>query len=210
MTGTSRPLRLMIYDETCRSGYGPVGLTHSWIIGKALYRALGRLDAVCGVKTWNDGLTWLANHETHREIGEIQFWGHGHWGCAMIDRESLDIHALEPGHPLYEPLCTIRKRLASPESLWWFRTCETFGADAGQDFAERWTRFMGCRAAGHTFIIGPWQSGLHCLEDGATPSWSPTEGLREGTAAKPQRAFRSRPWKPNTITCLHGAIPSGF
>ena len=39
-------------------------------------------------------------------------------------------------------LCALRERLA-PNALVWFRTCETFGASAGHDFARAWTDFSG-------------------------------------------------------------------
>jgi len=93
---------------------------------------------------------------------------------------------------------------------WWFRTCETFGADAGHDFARAWTSYFDCRAAGHTYVIGPWQSGLHTLEPGARPHWSADEALIEGSAAEPQRAAWSSRREPNTISCLHGSIPPGY
>jgi hypothetical protein len=93
--------------------------------------------------------------------------------------------------------------------LWWFRTCETFGCEAGHDFARRWTRFFGCRAASHTYIIGPWQSGLHILEPGQSPDWPLDEGLAEGTPDSPEKALWSTPGKPNTIFCLTSRLPDG-
>jgi hypothetical protein len=92
----------------------------------------------------------------------------------------------------------------------WFRTCETFGADRGQRFACALGDRMGVRVAGHTFVIGVWQSGLHALDPGARPSWDPREGLVEGNAARPIRAAPSMPGAPNTITCFSGSIPESF
>ncbi len=204
-----KPLRLMIYDDTCRGAPGLPGLTHSWWAGARLYRALGRLDAWKGVRTWQEGLEWLAAFSPEHSIAEIQFWGHGKWGGAFVDRRPLDASALSPGHALHPLLRAVRDRLA-PNALWWFRTCETFGAAAGHRFARAWTDFFGCRAAGHTFIIGPWQSGLHSLSPGEAPGWSVTEGLKEGTPDAPGRARWSHPFAPNTITCFHGALPDGF
>ena len=206
----TEPLRLMIYDDTCRGRPMRPGLTHSWMAGALLYRGLGRLDRWRGVRNWEEALRWLATVEPARPIAEIQFWGHGKWGRANIDGQPLDIHALRPGHPLHEPLRVVRDRLTGPDALWWFRTCETFGCQPGHQFASAWTDFHGCRAAGHTFIIGPWQSGLHTLMPGQEPDWDPTEGLLEGSIEAPQRALWSGPRQPNTITCLHGAVPAGF
>ncbi len=228
----SEPLRLMIYDATCTSDLPwprperprlqrahdrlhasvPMpGLTHFWKIGGALYGALARLDRRQGFRDWGSALDWLASVEPQRKIAEIQFWGHGKWGAAKIDREALTIDSLAPGHPHRAALEAIRERLEpSVRPLWWFRTCETFGARPGHEFAQAWTEFFGCRAAGHTYIIGPWQSGLHTLDPGETPRWSIDEGLLEGTPDEPRKALWSRRSEPNTITCLHGTIPAGF
>ena len=205
----SRPLRLMVYDRSCR-GWGPLpGLTHSWIAGGLLYRALGRFDAYGGFDHWRAALEWLAGYEPDRPIEEIQYWGHGKWGCLLMARRPLDRHALKPGHDLYGPLTDLRQRM-QPSSLWWFRTCESFGARPGHDFAVAWTEFFGTLAAGHTFIIGPWQSGLHRLAPGSRPDWSETEGLKAGTPEAPAAALWSGPGRPRTITCLHHRIPEGW
>ncbi|HHO54231.1 MAG TPA: hypothetical protein ENK18_26015 [Deltaproteobacteria bacterium] len=199
----------MIYDETCTRGWGPIGLTHSWIVGARLYAALGRLDAWAGARSWSGALGWLARVQPDRAIGEVQFWGHGRWGLAKIDGEVLDASALEPGHRLNPALQRIRERMA-PEGQWWFRTCETFGARRGQDFARRFTDLMGCAAAGHTHIIGPLQSGLHRLRPGAVPHWPAEEGVIEGTPDDPRRAAWSSLRAPNTVHCLRGSVPEGW
>jgi hypothetical protein len=206
----ARGLRLMIYDTTCRGQGVRPGLTHSWIAGGYLYRALGRLDDFFGARSWSEALRWLSTTQAHRPIDEIQFWGHGKWGYALIGRERLDVSALEADHPLHGSILTLRDRLSGPEALWWFRTCETFGAAAGHHFARSWTRFFDCRAAGHTCIIGPFQSGLYSLDVGQEPYWPVDEGIIEGTPESPRRAYWSRPERPRTITCLHGAIPDGW
>ena len=70
-----------------------------------------------------------------------------------------------------------------------------------------WTDFFGCRAAGHTYIIGPLQSGLHAIAPGGTPHWSTYEGLDVGSPEKPRRALWSIPGAPNTISCLRVNLP---
>lgn len=205
-----KPLRLMVYDATWAGRrVTQAGLTTSWIAGGALYRALGRLDAVYGARSWTDALAWLCSVEPRRQIGEIQYWGHGKWGRVFIAKEALDASALVDGNRHHEDLVALRARLAGPSSLFWFRTCETFGKAQGHAFATSWTRFFGCRAAGHTYVIGPWQSGLHSLAPGETPTWSTSEGLPEGDPAA-KLALMSHATAPNTITCLHGAVPDGW
>ncbi|NVB43067.1 hypothetical protein G6O69_34915 [Pseudenhygromyxa sp. WMMC2535] len=227
----------MIYDRTCtgdlvpglrhRSGDGlggrlarrvgerftrvpGPGLSHSWAVGGALYSSLGRLDDWRGFDDWGSALRWLADYPDPRPIAEVQFWGHGKWGCARVDAERLDLGSLRARHAHHGPLAAIRDRMAPSQSQWWFRTCETFGAAPGQRFAREFVGFMGCRAAGHTYIIGPWQSGLHTLAPGEAPRWSEDEGLVEGTPEEPRLARWSARGEPNTVSFLTGKIPAGF
>lgn len=204
-------LRLMVYDRTCTGpGWRP-GLSHAWASGSVLYKALGRLDATRGVASWDEALRWLAEYRPDRPIGEVQYWGHGKWGLARADRQPLDIDALSSGHPLHAPLKAVAERmLPGDQGLWWFRTCETFGARPGQRFARALADFLGCRTAGHTYIISHWQSGLHSLRPGEEPSWPDDEGLREGTPEHPEKAYWSRLWEPHTISFLHGEVPADY
>jgi hypothetical protein len=175
-----------------------------WSAGAQLYRALGRIDDALGVASWDEAFAWLA---ARREpIRELQYWGHGKWGTALVDNDALDVHALaRRAHDLQ----ALRERLV-PDALVWFRTCETLGARPGHDFAMRLADTLGARVAGHTYIIGFHQSGLHGIGPGMRPDWSVDEGLAEGSPTEPKRARGSRPWVPRTITALHGAIPQSW
>lgn len=201
-------LRLLFYDDTCRTSRFGLGLTHSWVTGAVFYSATGKFDAALGVRRWIDALEWLATYRSDETIDEIQYWGHGRWGRVMIDRDVLTAAWLQPEHEHRVLLDQIRERMSGPDALWWFRTCETFGADIGHTFARRWTDFFECRAAGHTYIIGPLQSGLHALSPGEDPSWSAFEGLDEGEPSAPKQALWSVPGAPNTISCLRATLPA--
>lgn len=200
----SEPLRLMLYDRSCR-GRGVVpGLSHAWAFGGALYRALGRIDAWYGAWSWAEGLDWLRDAARTRPIAEIQFWGHGEWGGLWIDEELLTRAALEPGHYLHDRLAAVKARLVpGGNALWWFRSCDVFGTQVGHDFARAWTRFFGSRAAGHTYTINILQSGLHLLRPGEEPTWSLDEGVVPGLF----HASESSVLAPRTITCLHNRVP---
>lgn len=191
-------MRLMLFDRTAG------GLALSWQAGARLYRALGRFDAWHGASTWDEGLAWLAAFGAPARVTEIQYWGHGCAGGLLLDRVALDVNTLDPAHPLHGRLAAIRERLSGPDALWWLRTCSTFHGASGHDFARRWTRFFGCRAAGHTRVIGPLQGGLHSLRAGAEPSWA----LDEGAPASSLPQWMS--WAPHTLTCLHGRVPDGW
>ncbi len=204
----SNGLRLVIFDATQRER-SPRALGHSWHYGTQLYRGLGRVDAAYGARSFADALAWLIAYQPARPIRELQFWGHGKWGGIFVERERLDRRVLRPGHAHYAAFRGFSERLEA-DALLWFRTCETLGAEAGQDFAKALSDATGARIAGHTFVIGFWQSGLHCLRPGTTPSWSSSEGLARGSAEAPEAAHSSSPSAPNTISCLTGTIPEHF
>jgi hypothetical protein len=201
-------MRALIYDRTCvwRGG----ALSHVWASGSRLYRALGWVDAARGVASWDEALGWLAELPAPGElIDEVQYWGHGKWGCAFLDRDVFDEAALTRAHPLHARLVALRDRMA-PGALLWFRTCETFGARRGIAFAERLADFLGVGVAGHTFVINFHQSGLHGIAPGARGDWSPEEGLAAGSVDAPERAKQSRPWSPHTVTCLTSSVPPAW
>ena len=194
-------MRVVIYDRTAG------GLSAAWWAGTGLYRALGRVGATHGAASWLEALDFLAR--SREPIEEVQLWAHGKWGDARLGDTLLSERSLVRASELRPALGELRARLA-PNALFWFRTCETFGAERGLSFARAFADFMGCRAAGHTYVIAVWQSGLHALEPGEVPSWDPAEGLREGTPKAPERALHSMPGAPNTITCFDGSIPEAF
>jgi hypothetical protein len=201
-------LRLIVYDVT-QKRRRPAALGYSWQCGTYLYRGLGRIDGACAAHSFAHALAWLGHYQASRPICELQFWGHGKWGRCFIDRESLDRTVLREGHPHHAAFRRFRERL-TPDALLWFRTCETLGAEPGQDFAAALGDATGARVAGHTFVIGFFQSGLHLLRPGQRPHWSASEGLSRGTPSQPESALGSSPSAPNTITCLDGVIPNGF
>src|SRR5262249_41791667 len=144
-----RGVRVVVYDRTCVIRRG--ALTPAWAVGARMYRALGRVDAMRGVTSWREALAWIAARPA--PVDEIQYWGHGRWGRAMVADDVLDASALDAAHDLHDSLRAVKARLA-PGALIWFRTCETFGAARGIAFAEALADFTGARVAGHTFVIG--------------------------------------------------------
>jgi hypothetical protein len=202
------PLRLVVFDATQLSR-PPRALGASWHAGALLYKSMRYVDAVYGARTVTDALDWAVRTAKHRPIAELQYWGHGKWGRILVDRESLDRGALLPSHALRPKLDALRERL-SPNALIWFRTCETLGACPGQNFAAALADFTGASIAGHTYVIGYFQSGLHQLAPGTSPTWSKEEGLADGSAEEPRSALRSGPLEPNTITCFTHRVPASL
>lgn len=194
-------MRVLVYDRTQRA------LTTAWSAGSVLYRGLRRIDRSKGVASWDEAFAFL--REIEEPIEELQYWGHGKWGEALADEQRLSLRSLAPHHAHRESLDMLKAKLA-PDALVWFRCCETFGARAGIAFAEALSEHLGARVAGHTYVIGFNQSGLHGLAPGVRATWDPAEGLAEGTPESPMRAHPSRPWAPHTITCLQGRVPEAW
>lgn len=189
-----------MYDRTAG------GLSWAWAVGAKLYRARGLVDVALGAASWDEALAFLEAARPERGVSEIQFWGHGKWGDARFGAEVLAASALLRGHPHGERLRRVARRFEG-DALFWFRSCETVGARAGQAFARALASELGCRVAGHTYVIDALQSGLHALRPGDEPDWDPAEGLLAGTPEQPLRALRSAPGAPRTITCFDGDLP---
>lgn len=224
-------LRLMIFDtsdvkrtwaiDVDRDGSPDVdlsidlGLSHSWFAGGALYKCLRQLDACRGFDNWPDALRWVADYRPSEPIDELQYWGHGSPGYVWMRTDALTAHS--PDRQLWSAnygvqidVMRLTRRRLHKDSLIWFRTCSTFAGESGHQFAKSWANTMGCRIAGYTHIIGPWQSGLHSIRPGEEPSWSLDEGILEGTPAEPKKMKTSAPWAKNTINCLRSKVPEGW
>jgi hypothetical protein len=195
--------RVLIYDRTFVGARTQWALTTSWIVGSQLYRGMSRLDHAFGVTSVSEALQVLTHVSSRERVREIQFWGHGHWGSFLVGRERVTRDDLREGRHT-DDLRALQRNLPD-DIFWWFRTCETFGQKKGHEFARSWTDFFGGSAAGHTYVIGPWQSGLHSLRSGESPTWSTSEGVH------PQhhnRGIMSSYGEPNTIHCLQGKVPA--
>lgn len=197
----SNTVSLMMFDNTDWTS----SLTKSWFMGGKLYKTFRAVDLTQGVSSWENALDWLLEVAPGKKISQIQFWGHGLPGQAYIGQDVLDARALHSNTELIAKLNKVKTRL-TPNALFWFRTCLTFAGQTGQQFAKEFATTIDCRVAGHTFIIGPFQSGLHSLPPGATPYWPVKEGL---TTTK-NKYIWSNPMKPNTISCLRSTVPSGW
>ncbi len=203
-------LRLVVYDATGRGPWFQPLLTTSWRIGSGLYKRYPqgvRVDAIYGALSWTDAVAWLASVEPSQRIDEIQYWGHGLPGRVSLGADVLTSASLTSPSltdSLTDDWRAVAARLSST-SLVWFRTCGAFGTAAGHAFATTTARFFNCRVAGHTFVIGPLQSGLHTVTPTSSPTWSVAEGQKPGGGL-----LQSQLWSPNTVSFLKGAIPAGW
>lgn len=185
----------------------PVGLTHQWIVGGKLYRALRWVDKCKGASNWADALKWLTTVDPGEKIEQIQIWGHGSPGKSWMNNEPLSWKSFEGQHK--EMLQQIADRLTD-DAVIWFRNCSVFAGENGHKFAKAWSNNMNCKIAAHTYIISAWQSGLNTCCPGEEPSWPLTEGIAEGTPSHIKKLKTSTPWAEKSVFMLAADLPKGY
>ena len=223
-----RPLRLVVFDATDTpraalerrqaraaspdgKAMGSPGLSPIWRAGTLLHRLTWAADASLGATSWPEALAWAAatSRESGRPIASLQVWGHGGWGSMEIGATALDSAALRSGHALAAPLDALKGALEGPESLLWLRCCSAFGHSTGSRFAEALALRLGCRVAGHTHIIGFFQSGTHSLRPGQKAAWDEGEGVKK-SGGQAISALTSTASAPNTVSCLTLGLPEKY
>ena len=190
---------------------GSPGLSPIWRAGTVLHRLTRAADASLAATSWSEALLWAAttSRAQGRPIRSLQLWGHGGWGSMTIGGTTLDTAALAADHPLAAPLDALRDALDGPASLFWMRCCSAFGHSVGQRFAEALAVRLGCRVAGHTHIIGVFQSGAHSLRPGEKARWSVDEGVRKANG-QAVGALTSTWRAGNTVSCLALELPEDY
>ncbi len=168
------------------------GLSIPWRAGSVI---LG-FDDVIEAKSWEDAIGALRTYPDD-SVREVQFWGHGTPGRVYINHKQLDVNDLAP----------LARVMASPSSLWWWRTCSSFAGVGGHAFAQRCVSVLGCRVASSTHRIGLLHSGQHSLRPGDRPQWATSEGNE-----RKDRPYTdsSAPWAPHTIPCFTKKLPDAW
>lgn len=186
-------MRVAVYDKNPGEGIGQWFLSLSWLIGCFLHKLFGKLDDYHGATSWEDAFSWLETRPG--PLASVQYWGHGSPGTVWLANKRLDQ--------------TQFKRLVTkmtPRSVLWFRTCSTFEGQQGYDISKYLTTTLNCVVAGHTRVIGVFQSGLHTRKPGEEPRWP----LTEGDVGNPTLVGMGLQWGNNTIFCLRATIPEGW
>lgn len=219
MSDRATPLRLVVYDATDVGRYAGdsggadgtsrrvLGLSPVWRAGAWLHGVARAADATLGARSWDEALSWASalSLARGRPIGSLQAWGHGGWGQMQLGQSCLDRSALGREHAFAGRIDAFRAALA-PDALLWLRCCSAFGHH-GRLFARELAERLGTRVAGHTFVIGFFQSGTHALAPGAEAAWDPAEGVRF-ERGEPAGALGSSSDAPSTITCLRRDLPA--
>ena len=217
------PLRLVVYDATDTapvaipritrgvdgSAEGTGGLTRFWRLGAGLHRGSGRADAALGARSWTEALAWAVaqSDAAGAPIAELQLWGHGGWGYMAMGSERLDA---QTSRGALGTEVDALARVLAPGALVWLRCCSAFGTRAGQDFAVSLADTLGARVAGHSYIIGIWQSGTHSVAPGSAAEWDPLEGVERDAHGKTLGAAVSSARAPRTLHCFRPGLPAGW
>jgi outer membrane protein OmpA-like peptidoglycan-associated protein len=148
---------------------------------------------------------------------ELQFWSHGSSGNGMwisqgkgeFTKSSFDIPGLAkygdgpitmPGYREWHDALTteqrrlvlLRRTICSPDSEIYYRSCQAFQGEKGQDFAKASATFWRSEVLGHTKLIGLSQPGKRSLKPCQEPYWSIAEGLDQ-EAKKPGKDPHTKP-----------------
>jgi hypothetical protein len=184
-------MKLLIYDSTRKKS----PLDEGWGVGAFWQWLWHGTDGVLGALTWHEAIEWICNRGALGKIHEIQFWGHGVPGDALINKDSLAANL--------EELKQI-KPFIRYDTNFWLRTCASFHGETGKQFAMNLYGTIGCRVLAHTFKIGfPWHSGLHSVKNVLDiDRWSNKEGEDEKG-----NLLGSSMQAPNTITMFHEKAP---
>lgn len=203
-------LDIMLYDS---SDWAGKELRFSWITGGKFYKWFHSVEHHAGFDNWSDAIDWILSVEPDRKINSIQYWGHGSQGKVWMNGKAITFNDFIDSQTKYDKtlinkLKNLKQRL-TPESLIWFRCCNVFAGAEGKFFSLTSSQFFNCTVAAHTFIVGPWQSGLHTMKPGKRPDWEKTEGLEVSEDGSVKKLW-STPWAPNTVFCLSNTIPEGW
>jgi hypothetical protein len=186
-------MRVAVYDKNPGAGFAQSFLALTWRIGCFLHKLFGKLDAYHAATSWEDAFAWL--HAQPKPLASIQYWGHGSPARIWLAGKAANA----------EDFIALKPKLA-PSAVIWFRVCSAFRGIQGHAFSQDLADNLGCTIAGHTRIIGVFQSGLHTRAPNTEASWPVTED------EFPKSIWSSNGLKRgnNTIFCLRASIPKGW
>jgi hypothetical protein len=181
-------MRVFVYDDT--QGW----LSTTFLFGSALRSLRPGKDVILKIRSWDEMIEMLKlAREKHGPAERVEYWGHGASGGVQCNDKWLWGPTMR-GSNTVPRVCAVldevRHILRDENALWWWRTCNTFWGEAGRAFAEMCVDSLGCKTAGFTRVIGPWQSELRIAEPGAKPSWDDAGG------------GWSWPWHRDAVFCL--------
>jgi hypothetical protein len=182
-------------------------LTFWWKAGGFLDKVRQFTDTVIPASTWDetfDGILAAVDGQTTKQgnpatIASLQFWGHGSAGASHMGKSpSLTTRTLGEGGVYAAKVAAVARKMHPSEGSVWFRQCNCFMGQSGQDFAVASSRAFDATTVGHTFIIHAWQSGTRTLRPRQTPDWDLDEGKKKRGREK-GKLLLSAPMRRRTV-----------
>ena len=169
MIETFRGGRVLILDASDERGV----LGWSWDVGSILVESSNRFDFIIRARNWEHVCQELHKiADGGHKIREVQFWGHGHPGAALIGNDAFNVATLQT-----ESWMRLAQRHVFQDgALWWWRTCQTCRGMEGREFSQVFVNMFGIRMAGHTVVIHVIHGCLVCLKPGEQANWKDDEG----------------------------------
>lgn len=184
-------MKVTLYDNNPGTGTMNRFLKLAWFLGCWFQKLIGVVDDYHPIDSWEETKVWLA---ARGPLEVVQYWGHGSVGTVWLAEK-----------PLIVDEWLSLKPLMTPNSLLWFRTCNTFKGRGGYAFSKILANGLNCTIAGHTRIIGIFQGGLYTRKPFTDPSWDVAEG---GEPSKLREDFKF--WNKHTIFCMRTSIPKDW
>ena len=163
--------RIVIIDST-----GSGALDVSWQVAAFITTAANRFTDRVEAHSWKDAADALLRMNVEHgdaPIDEVQFFGHGSPGAALIGADRLTADSLA------EPHWQAVRHIFGTPGIFWFRTCESLNGDAGRALANAVADHFGeerMRVAGHTQFIHAVHPGLVVKVPGQRASWADGSG----------------------------------
>lgn len=203
--GSGKKCKFFVYDSTLGGWLGH--LWEAAAIGDAAPRpATYVIPSGDNMEELLETLLSTSASEDCYCIDEVQFWSHGSrgngaWisgakgGTSEITAADFNIPDLDkygddrsqPGYQEWESklstlqrrLMLLRRAICDSDSTVYYRSCQAFQGEKGQEFAKASSRFWRCDVSGHTKSIGLTQPGKHTLSVCQEPDWPVSEGAEE-------------------------------
>lgn len=183
--------RVIVYDKNDKSAAGRFWPPGAWLFARL------QGARVVAVENVDHMLARLASMSDLRGA-QVEVWCHAAPASFVLGAQRFNMRTVRDD----ERVALLGTKL-SAEGTFWIRGCSPFAGPVGHAFAGTLADTLGCRAAGHTHMIGLLQGGLRTIKPRQQPLWSPEEGEAGGRPGAARTTWKT----PRTITALHWHIP---
>lgn len=170
--------KLIIFDK---SEGTLVGL--SWKLGSRIFKS--HFTHTLAASSWQEVIDYFHRLPEGTRFNEVQFWGHGAPGKALVG-----------GEPAGDAVWLSMRPYLHDLSIVWLRVCSFAQGVRGSNAMCRVAGLLECRVIAHTHIIGNWasHSGTQGIRPGEVPQWAEADGVGDDG-----KFLTSAPWLPRTV-----------